>query len=430
MAKHKHLTLQERYEIQHALDERQTFTQIGSNIGKDPSTIAKEVRNHFTVVESGGHGFPFNPCINRRKCDVFNLCGDRTKCRVSKCSLCKGCYNHCTDFEEEQCPMLDKPPYVCNGCPNRSGCTLRKHTYSALSANKESVAVRTESRQGISLTPDEVARIDKVITPLVKQGQSIHHICANNADIIMVDEKTIYNYIDKCIFSFSPIDLPRKVRYRPRKKHNPLKLDKHCYEGRTFNDFQAFMEQNPDTPIVEMDSVEGEKGGKVLMTLFFRETKFMLAFLRDANTARSVNEVVDSLYVSLGPDFFRNLFPVILTDRGSEFSNPLAIEFDSEGNRRTHVFYCNPNSPNQKGGIEVTHELIRRVIPKGTSLNRFQQEDINLMMDNINSYGRKKLNNRSAYQSFSFLYGEDVLAKLGAHYIESNDIVLTPKLLK
>lgn len=167
-----------------------------------------------------------------------------------------------------------------------------------------------------------------------------------------------------------------------------------------------------------------------MLAIYFRNSGVLLAFLREANTARSVTDIFDDLYIKLGSETFRSLFPVILTDRGSEFSNPNALEFDSAGNRCTHIFYCDANAPYQKGGIEVAHEFIRKVIPKGNSMNRFGQEDISLMMDHINSYGRKKLNNRSAYQSFSFLYGDDVLAKLNANHIEPNSIILTPKLLK
>lgn len=156
----------------------------------------------------------------------------------------------------------------------------------------------------------------------------------------------------------------------------------------------------------------------------------MLPFLREANTARSVTDIINGLYETLAPDTFSELFPVILTDRGTEFSNPTAIEQDANGNLRCLVFYCDPSSPYEKGGIEVTHELIRRIIPKGTPLDQFQQEDIDLMMDHINSYKRKKLNNRSAHQLFSFLHGSDVLAKLNAHCIEPNSINLTLRLLK
>ena len=331
---------------------------------------------------------------------------------------------------EKVCPRFGKPPYVCNGCGDRPRCTLRKRFYHAAYAQKEYEAVRSESRQGISLSPEELARIDDIISPLVKQGHSLHQICVNNADIIMLDERTLYNYFDAGLFTAKSIDLPRKVRYRSRKKVRSVKLDKHCYEGRTYVDFQQFMLDHPDTPVVEMDSVEGTRSGKVLLTLFFRDSNLMLAFLRNANTARSVAEIIDDLYARLGSETFSELFTVILADRGSEFSNPKAIEYDAAGNRRSLVFYCDPNSPYQKGGIEVAHEFIRRVLPKGISFNQFQQEDIDLMMDHINSYKRKKLNDRSANQVFSFLHGEDILTKLNVHSIEPNSIDLTPKLLK
>ena len=81
-------------------------------------------------------------------------------------------------------------------------------------------------------------------------------------------------------------------------------------------------------------------------------------------------------------------------------------------------------------GIEVTHEFIRRILPKGTSFDNLDQTDIDLMMSHINSYKRKKLNDRSAHQLFNFYYGEDVLNKLNATLISADDIILKPSLLK
>ena len=432
MAKYKHLTLDERGAIQCGLNSGLSFKQIGVGLGKDPTTISKEVKNHFQVVEKGGYGRPFNPCVHRKDCAMTSLC-DNSDCRAANCSLCrsgKRCYQFCPDFQEEKCPRLARPPYVCNGCPKRNHCTLRKRVYDARFAHGEYQYVLSDSRQGVFTSPDELAAIDELVTPLVKQGQSIHHICANNADIIMLDEKTVYNYVDAGLLSVKNIDLPRKVRYRTRKKQKRFKVDRACYEGRTYEDFLNFKEDNPDVPVVEMDSVEGKKGGKVLLTLFFRNTNLLLAFLRDSNTARSVTDIIDALYESLGSELYSLLFPVILTDRGSEFSNPKAIEYDQGGNLRSLVFYCDPSQPNQKGRIEVAHELVRRIVPKGTSFNQFTQDDINRMTDHINSYGRKKLNNRSAHQLFSLLYGEDVLDKLNVHAVTPNDIVLCPELLK
>ena len=76
----------------------------------------------------------------------------------------------------------------------------------------------------------------------------------------------------------------------------------------------------------------------------------------------------------LGHETFTTLFPVILTDRGSEFTDPLAIEFNKENRRRTHVFYCDPQRSDQKGSCEVTHEMIRRILPQGTSFDALKQK--------------------------------------------------------
>ncbi len=429
MAKNAHLTLSERIIIETCLRDAMSFKQIAQEVGKDPSTISKEVRNHFKVIEKDS----YNPCRHRRECKHFSDICNPCKCQFGKfCRQCGKikCYTCCPDFEEMVCLKLQKPPYVCNGCKERSGCKLRRHLYDAKFAQNEYEAVRSESRQGFATEPAELRRIDDIISPLVKQGQSIHQICINNADIIMLDERTIYNYIDAGLLSVGNLDLPRKVRYRARKKKKPLRVDKQCHLGRTYEDFLEYMELHPDIPVVEMDSVEGKKGGKVLLTLFFRNCNLMLAYIRDTNTARSVTEIIEGLYQQLGRETFCKLFPVILTDRGSEFTDPVSLECDKWGEVRTRVFYCDPQRSNQKGGIEVTHEFIRRILPKGTSFNHLTQDDIALMMSHINSYTRKKLNNRSAHQLFSFFYGDEILDRLDIRQIPANDINLTPKLLK
>lgn len=427
MAKNIHLTLSDRIVIESSLRDGSSFKQIAQELGKDPSTISKEVRGHYKVVEKD----TFNPCIHRRECKHYaDLCNPCKFKWGKSCKQCTGCFTHCPDFEEKHCIKLQKPPYVCNGCKERNGCKLRRHLYDAKFAQTEYETVRSESRQGFATTPTELKRIDDVIAPLVKQGQSIHQICANNTDLIMLDERTIYNYIDAGLLSVGNLDLPRKVRYKARKKKKPLRVDKQCHLGRTYDDFLEYTAANPDIPVVEMDSVEGRKGGKVLLTLFFRNCNLMIAYIRDTNTARSVTEIFQGLYESLGRETFCRLFPIILTDRGSEFTDPVSLECDEWGEVRTRVFYCDPQRPDQKGGAEVTHEFIRRILPKGTSFNDLTQDDITLMMSHINSYTRKKLNNRSAHQLFSFFYGENILDVLNIRKVPANDINLTPRLLK
>ena len=435
--KYKHLTLDDRIVIQKSLKEGRPFVDIAAIIGKDPSTVSKEIKAHLTVKETGTRSRGFNPCARRNTCDKTGLCkegcipeGAPWHCEPY-CVLCSKCNKVCLDFIEENCKTLTKPPYVCNSCRSVRSCTLRKQVYDAKEAQKTYESIRSESRQGVDLTPEELVRLDAVVAPLIKQGQSIHQICINNADLIMVDERTIYNYIDAGILSVGNLDLPRKVRYKKRKKKKQVRVDKKCHVGRTYEDFLAFMEEHPEYAVVEMDSVEGKRDStKVLLTLFFRNSTCMLAFMRDANTARSVTEIINDLYDCLGRDQFCKMFQVILTDRGSEFTDPAAIEFDKDGNRRTYVFYCDPQRSEQKGSIEVTHEFIRRILPKGTSFKNLTQDKVQLMMNHINSYTRKKLNNRSAHQLFSFFYGEEVATTLNMQAIPANEIILKPELLK
>ena len=435
--KYKHLTLDDRIMIQKALKSGQSFVDIATLIGKDPSTVSKEIKAHMTIKETGTRSRGFNPCALRNKCIKTGIC--KEDCIPSGmswhyelyCAMCSKCNQVCPDFAEEKCTALTKAPHVCNACHSIRSCTLQKQVYDAKEAQKAYESMRSESRQGIDLTPEELARLDDIVSPLVKKGQSIHQICINNADLIMVDERTIYNYIDSGVLSVSNMDLPRKVRYKKRKAKKPVRVDKKCHIGRTYKDFLAFMEEHPDYSVVEMDSVEGKRDStKVLLTLFFRSSTCMLAFLRDANTARSVTGIINDLYCCLGREQFCKMFQVILTDRGSEFTDPASIEFDADGNRRTYVFYCDPQRSDQKGSIEVTHEFIRRILPKGSSFASLTQDKVQLMMNHINSYTRKKLNNRSAHQLFSFFYGEEVASALKMQAIPANEIILKPELLK
>ena len=246
MSKNSHLTLSERIEIERALRDGASFKEIGRQLEKDPSTISKEVRNHFVVKEGGSR---FNPCKHRTICkhskDICKSCPWQWSKACATCS--HGCYKFCKDFEELRCPRHKQPPYVCNGCSKRQSCYLRKHLYEAKSAQKEYEEVRSKSRQGFAISPEELCRIDDIVSPLVQQGQSVHHICTNNADEIMLDEKTIYNYIDAGLLSVGNIDLPRKVRYRVRKKKKSVRVDKQCHTGRTYEDFLEYMAAHPDS---------------------------------------------------------------------------------------------------------------------------------------------------------------------------------------
>ena len=413
-----HLTKDDRITIENNLNQSIPLKQIGRNINKHCSSISREIRNHYITKNTGAVGRTFNNCLFRKTCPN----------RGRNCKL-----KNCSEFKEEICSLLNKAPYVCNGCKKKTQCTLSKRFYDSTYAHEEYMDCLTESRSGVIINQEEINHLNDILTPLIKeQGQSIHHAIINNKNKIMYSENKIYKLIELGLLEIRNIDLPRKVRFRQRTKNVTVyKVDKNCLENRTYEDYENYMKENPDTPVVEMDTVEGKKGGKVLLTLHFVNCSFMLAFIRDHNDAQSVIDIFNFLQDILGIDKFKELFVLILTDNGSEFSNPKEIEFDlTTGEKRTQIFYCHPSSPNEKGSCEVNHELIRRILPKGISFDHLNQSDINLMMSHINSYKRKKLNNVSPLTLFNTIYGSDTTDKLGIREINSNDINLTSDLLK
>jgi IS30 family transposase len=412
------------------LDNACSFKAIAKALGRDCNTISREVLRNSTPKQNGAFGAAFNNCKLRYSCVRFGLCS-KEDCTREYCRRCNLCPAVCPDYDREDCEKLELPPYVCNGCGKRSKCTLEKFIYIPTHAHVAYEQTLRVSRDGIALSEAELARLDKLISPLITKGQSPHVICKNHKDEIMLDEKTIYTYIKSGLFTSKSTDLLRVLKMKPRRKKKPLKVERACFIGRNYRDFLAYMNEHPDTPVVEMDSLIGKKGDgeKVVLTMHFRESQLMLAFLRDANTASSVKEIFDDLYKILGVDKFKQMFPVILTDRGSEFSNPSALEFVKQV-RRTRVFFCDAGSPYQKGACENNHTLVRRIHPKGKSFNQLSQKDINLMMNHVNSYTRKKLNESTPIATFSLFHKPLILLKLGICIINPDDVILKPEMLK
>ena len=154
----------------------------------------------------------------------------------------------------------------------------------------------------------------------------------------------------------------------------------------------------------------------------------MLAFIIDTCSQTDVKDAIDKLYEVLGHEVFKRSFPVILTDNGSEFKNPKALELDADGNQRTKIFYCNPMASYQKPHVEKNHEYIRYLIPKGKSFNNRTQEDITLMMNHINSTARASLNGNTPFKLAQMLLDVSMLDKLSLKHIHADDVHLKPAL--
>ena len=155
----------------------------------------------------------------------------------------------------------------------------------------------------------------------------------------------------------------------------------------------------------------------------------MIGILLERKTIDAVAEALNNISEAIGIKRFQKLFGVILTDRGTEFSNPYAIESDPNGEIKTRVFYCDPYSSWQKGMIEKNHEFIRYIIPSGKSFDNLSQQDITLMMNHINNYPRANLNGATPYALAKLLIDEKLPEVLHFHKIRPDAVVMKPMLL-
>ena len=429
----KHLTLADRAAIEHGISCGENFSQIARRIHKDSSTISKEIRRHLFRVPHFQNEVQRkrSECEHYQNCDRQQLCGNHSchslcwKCRSKRCSL------YCPDFTPKLCDRLKKPPYVCNNCPRIRSCSHDFYFYRANYANDTYCEIRSSSRSGINQTPESLEHLDRLVSPLLRLGQPLSHIYASNQDSVPCSIRTLYNYIDQGYFTALNLDLPRKVRYKKRRKARRDPDNTGYREDRSYQNFEKYMENHPDTNVVELDVVEGAggKSEKVLLTMLFRNCNLMLIFLMDSDRRDNVKEVFQRIYCHLGADLYQRLFPVLLTDNGSSFKDPDIFE-RPDGELLSRVFYCDPMASWQKGRLEKNHEFIRYILPKGITFANLDQTQVTLVANHINSIARASLNGCTPFELAQLLIDRKLLDLCRLERIPAKQVILKPSLLK
>lgn len=283
-----------------------------------------------------------------------------------------------------------------------------------------------ESRSGISMTRQELHQKDRIISPLIGQGQSPYQIITNHPEL-KLSVRSVYTYLDMGILTARNIDLKRKVKFKPRKVHKTQISDRRVFQNRTYADFQ----QLELSSFVEMDTVHSASGSsKTLLTFFFTREKLFLAFLMNRNTEGAVRLIFDRLEKRFGTYDFQTLFEYILTDRGSEFGDPESLETGFTGIQRTSIYYCDPMRSGQKGGLEQAHTMLRMILPKKTNFEFLTQWDVNLIVSHINSTPRESLQGRTPYDVALETLGEETLKAFQLRRIAPDEVNLTPKLIR
>lgn len=407
----KHLTYQNRKDIEECIEKRVHKSEIAKTINRSPSTVTKEILKHRKAKPRDFYAYT-NQCIHLNDCKV--------------------CTKICRNYEEPKCLQRDRFVGACNNCPNISNCRLQKYFYKAKNAHENYLYTLKDSREGVNLTTSELITIAHIIGPLINQGQSPYTILQNHKEIEMC-EKTLYTYIEMGLFSdwgITNLSLKKKVSKKNRKKKLKKRNEPVDYTGRKYEDYLSFVKEHPSIPTTEMDTVYNNQEGPYIQTFIFENTEFMIGILHKEKTAKSMSEALNRLQDILGDDYTK-LFSLLLTDRGSEFAKPQLFEINSyTGEIRGNIFYCDPQRPDEKPHVENNHRLVREILQKGKKLDFLTQEKLDLMFSHINSVPRKALGGKTPYEAFEFFYNKRVLDKLNIQKIEKDKVTLQPYLLK
>ena len=335
--------------------------------------------------------------------------------------------------EERECPRLLAPPYVCNSCDQYNNCHMQRWVYLSHPAHEHSLDVLVSSRDGFNLTSEELEVINEIVRKGTENGQSPHHILYSHRNEIPISEKTLYRLVNAGMISVKRHHLRMAAYRKPRAsklKKRKGRLDRKYLDGRRLDDYRIYMDSRRGGDVVEIDSVVGPRGShKVLLTINVNCCGLMLAFIREANTAQSVVDIFNMLEARLGLACFQKLFPVILTDNGSEFAWPSKIERNELGQERTRVFYCHPYSASEKPHVENNHENLRKIIEKHVSFDGLTQKDVDLVVCHVNSMVRKAYGNKTAIDRFIELFGENTAKRLNLTKIPADDVCLKPQLV-
>lgn len=418
--KNLHLTDQDRIIIEKGIENGSTKAAIALTIGKDKSTVGKEIKKHRELVHKSSYKIN---CANMKNCSHNHVC------------------DNCADFKPFTCNRRDRSPGACNGCSKYTHCRYDKYRYKADFSHKKYREDLVDSRTGINMSYEECKAMADIIVPLIKAGHSPYHIVTNHPEL-NISEKTLYNYIENGIFrEFGLLDIDLRIKTKrkiTKKASNKYKKreDKKYLNGRTYDDFINYTAENKNLSVVEMDTVYNNGStGPFMQTFKFLDYSFMFIVYQEEKTAKSMVEGVDFLEKILGEDLFSEEVAIIKTDRGSEFCDAEGFEKEENESRRTRIFYCDPMASGQKGSLENNHKEIRYICPKENDLKDLElnsQEKANLIVSHINSQSKEHLKGKSPLEVMEFmnpaLYQK--FKDFGIERINKDNIVLKPYLLK
>ena len=432
-----HLTLEDRQVIEDAIREGLGCRATAGRLHVAPSTVSREVEQNRVPTLTKRKDFkPGQNCVHYGECEeAGTVCRGCTtyKTRCRSCRTRK-CIDLCEKFELRTCPDTQGWPWTCPPKCERSGhCNYPRMRYSAQAAQNKYEARLVSAREGVAITPEQMAEMMLTVDKLVRQGWSIEAIYAEHGGEMPVGIRTCYTYIDKGFAGVSNIDLPRKVRYKPRKQKKEPGRDRVDRAGRTFDDFRA-LPLALQVRVVQVDTVVGfERNEQRILTMHLVRHSFQLYLLQADGTPGRTVAAFDAIEVYLGsPEAFEAIFGIMLADRGTEFDDWAGMERSClvEGKRRCRVYYCDPMRSDQKAEAEKNHEELRRILPKGRSdFDALSAVDVAAICSHVNSYPRPAREGKCPYDLAAPELPAELLGNLGVVRVPPDDVTLRPNLV-
>jgi len=417
----KNLTELEIANIEFYLNENKSPSEIGRILNKNEGTIRKEIKKYSAYF---GKARKCSNCLNKDNCHQKYLCDkfiDKIKC--SSCKYCNKAVTICPNYKVDvECELLKKNHNVCNGCELYLKCKKIKIKYQAETAIKMHNVVQRVSKIDTKLNKLPQTFKD-YLADRIKNGISPEIILNTLPDkykMFKVSTPTFYDWIDKGLLDCCNLDLRNKVS---RVRYGTCSIRKntvkgHQLNGRSIEDLTQEERENRPLGFVELDTVEGIKGGELLFTIMFPCFSLMLAFKIPSKTQEEIIKVLDHLEDVLD-SYFYVLFRKGIPDNGVEFLdfNGMEKSIHSDLNKRMEIHYTHTYAPYEKPHIENNHILLRWLIEKGFDITILSSDDILDIINRLNNYPRKKLGFKTPLQALEEELGNYILNLLNLHHI-------------
>jgi len=374
MKEWKHLSIDQRKVISSGIAHEYKVKDIGESLGVDPTTVSKEVKRNRDQITIG--------------------------------------------LSTSTCKRINRWPYVCTGCSKRynNKCSLTKYKYDAQAAQKKANINLVNSRKGIDVTDEEFNKLDDLIKTGVDNNKSIYQIKIENNDVIKKSTTTLYRYINNGYLTTKRIDLPYAVKYKKRKYKKKYDYSDNFIDrsNHTYIDYLAFIHNNPGVYVWQLDFLGAIKtDNKCILSFILPNFQFLLLNIINNPNSEKVVEYFDEIEIRIGIEAFKELIPVILTDRDPCFSDIEGICFSKvTGEERCKLFFCDPYVSNQKPNVENLNKQLRLFFLKGKSVDKYSEDDVKTVNITMLNRPLRSMDGYTSKEAFTKIFDEDLFNKM------------------